>query len=184
MDLQQLGRRICILGPSNSGKSTLAQAIGDKLQLDVIHLDRLYHYPATRWQARPPAEFSALHQAAIDRDSWVIDGNYSRLLAPRLQRASGFILLNVSPSVSLLRYFRRTWSQQRIGGLDIARDRISWEMIRYITGTAPAKQQALAEVIAAQPQAKVMISSCAGLKHYYQHWALSFPTSGASSQAR
>ena len=28
MDLDDLGARICILGPSNSGKSTLAAAIG------------------------------------------------------------------------------------------------------------------------------------------------------------
>ena len=54
MNLDTLGPRICILGPSNSGKSTLADAIAAKQGLEPIHLDRLYHLPHTDWQPRPP----------------------------------------------------------------------------------------------------------------------------------
>ncbi|TGQ03272.1 AAA family ATPase, partial [Mesorhizobium sp. M00.F.Ca.ET.217.01.1.1] len=39
MNLSDLGDRICILGPSNSGKSTLADAIARKRGLTPIHLD-------------------------------------------------------------------------------------------------------------------------------------------------
>lgn len=37
--LDRLGPRICILGPSNSGKSTLALAIRAARGLPVVHLD-------------------------------------------------------------------------------------------------------------------------------------------------
>ncbi|WP_313442401.1 hypothetical protein [Brevundimonas sp.] len=43
LTLAELGPRICIMGPSNSGKSTLAVAIGDAKGLEVVHLDRLRH---------------------------------------------------------------------------------------------------------------------------------------------
>ena len=109
MNLDTLGPRICILGPSNSGKSTLADAIAAKQGLEPIHLDRLYHLPHTDWQPRPAGEFLTLHDAAIAGERWVMDGNYSSCLPQRLARATGLILLDLSTPLSLWRYARRTW---------------------------------------------------------------------------
>jgi adenylate kinase family enzyme len=92
MRLSELGERICILGPSNSGKSTLADAIGRKRGLKVVHLDQLHHLPNTDWKMRPAREFLALHDEAIAGDQWVIDGNYSKCFPQRFQRATGIIL--------------------------------------------------------------------------------------------
>jgi len=47
MTLVELGTRISTMGPSNSGKSTLAEAIGRARNLEVVHLDRLRHLPHT-----------------------------------------------------------------------------------------------------------------------------------------
>ena len=104
MNLDTLGPRICILGPSNSGKSTLADAIAAKQGLEPIHLDRLYHLPHTDWQPRPAGEFLTLHDAAIAGERWVMDGNYSSCLPQRLARATGLILLDLSTPLSLWRY--------------------------------------------------------------------------------
>ena len=101
MNLDTLGPRICILGPSNSGKSTLADAIAAKQGLEPIHLDRLYHLPHTDWQPRPAGEFLTLHDAAIAGERWVMDGNYSSCLPQRLARATGLILLDLSTPLSL-----------------------------------------------------------------------------------
>lgn len=86
MQLAELGERICILGPSNSGKSTLADAIARKRGLPAIHLDRLYHLPHTNWQPRPGEAFVALHDQAIADERWVIDGNYTKCMPQRLQQ--------------------------------------------------------------------------------------------------
>lgn len=125
MPLAALGPRICIMGPSNSGKSTLAQAIGRACGLPVVHLDRLHHRPHTDWQPRPAAEFLALHDAAIEAERWVMDGNYTRCLPQRLSRATGVILLDVPTLTSLGRYLARCWSTgARIGGLEGGRDSV------------------------------------------------------------
>ena len=108
MPLSELGERICILGPSNSGKSTLADAIARKAGLQTIHLDQLHHVPYTNWMPRPANEFLALHDNAIAGERWVIDGNYSKLFPQRFQRATGIILLDVSTLTSLYRYMRRS----------------------------------------------------------------------------
>jgi adenylate kinase family enzyme len=133
MTLDELGTRICIMGPSNSGKSTLAQAIGRAKSLEVVHLDRLHHLPDTDWVPRPPNEFTALHDAAITGERWVIEGNYTRLLPQRLERATGFILLDVPTTTSLYRYVRRCWFERdRRGALEGGRDSVKWDMIRHI----------------------------------------------------
>lgn len=110
MQLPELGRRICILGPSNSGKSTLANAIARKCGLLAIHLDQLHHLLGTDWQPRPADEFTALHDQAILGDAWVMDGNYSKCMPQRFRRATGVILLDVATPLSLFRYARRCLS--------------------------------------------------------------------------
>jgi adenylate kinase family enzyme len=142
MLLEELGSRICIMGPSNSGKSTLADAIGRASGLPAIHLDRLFHQPNTDWLPRPEAEFIALHDEAIMAERWVMDGNYTRCLPQRLQRATGLILLDVPTVISLFRYFRRSWFERnRRGALDGGRHSVKWEMIRHIAVATRANRR-------------------------------------------
>lgn len=140
--LADLGPRICIMGPSNSGKSTLAAAIEAACGLPAVHLDRLHHLPDTDWQPRPHEHFVALHDAAIAEARWVMDGNYSCCLPQRLARATGVILLDTSTAISLLRYLRRCWFERdRIGGLAGGRDSVKWAMIRHIAIVTPLNRQ-------------------------------------------
>jgi adenylate kinase family enzyme len=138
VDLNSFGDRICILGPSSSGKSTLAVAIGRSTGLPVIHLDQYRHAPESHWEPRTDEEFAALHDQAVNTDRWIIEGNYSKLMASRFERASGFILLDSSAGTSLIRYLKRTTSNsERYGGIDGVRDRLSWSMIRWILSRDP-----------------------------------------------
>ena len=132
--LESLGRRIMILGPSNSGKSTLAVALGQRLGAPVTHLDLMRHLPDTDWQERPDAEFAALHDAAIAAPNWVVDGNYSQLMPQRLARATGIVVLDAPLLERYRRYFWRTLieREQRAGGLIGNRDSVKWRMIRWI----------------------------------------------------
>ena len=136
MTLDVLGPRIAILGPPGAGKSTLARAVGRKLGLPVVHLDQLQHYPDTDWQMRPEAEFIALHDEAIAQSCWLIDGNYSRCLPRRLDRATGVIRIDISTLTSLYRYLRRSWFETgRAGALVGGRDSVKWLMIHHIIVT-------------------------------------------------
>jgi hypothetical protein len=138
--LETFGQRIMICGPSNAGKSTLAAAIGRKLELPVVHLDQFYHLPNTDWVPRPREDFVRLHDAAILGDTWVMDGDYSGLIPKRVARATGIILLLENRWASFARYLRRTLFQhQRAGHLEGARDSIKWNMIHWILVASPRK---------------------------------------------
>ncbi|WP_370675320.1 AAA family ATPase [Pleomorphomonas sp. PLEO] len=173
MQLADLGDRICILGPSNSGKSTLAVAIGRKRGLSAVHLDQLYHLPGTDWVPRSNDEFVALHDDAITGDRWVMDGNYSICMPQRFERATGLILLDVSTTVSLWRYFWRTLFQSgRQGGLDGGRDSLKWEMVRHITVTTPNNRRRYAEMFKALALPKIHLSSADAIRRCYVDWGL------------
>jgi adenylate kinase family enzyme len=169
VDLDDLGQRICILGPSNSGKSTLAAAIGRARALPVIHLDQYRHLPGTQWVERPDADFGRLHDEAVDTDQWVIDGNYSRWLPGRLRRATGLVLLDASTSASIVRYLRRTlFEPDRAGSLEDTRDRVRIEMIRFMVG--PARKNRLRYRLAFDQfeRPKVLIRDRAALRDLYR----------------
>ncbi|WP_454691611.1 AAA family ATPase [Achromobacter aloeverae] len=169
MRLDDLGPRICIMGPSNSGKSTLAAAIGRARNLTPIHLDVLYHLPNTDWQPRPYEDFVALHDEAIANTDWVMDGNYSRCLPQRLARATGFILLDVSSATSLLRYLRRSWFERnRRGSLEGGKDSVKWTMIRHIAITTPENRKRYDEIFAHIDLPKIKLSSTRDLARFYR----------------
>jgi len=167
--LDDLGPRICILGPSNSGKSTLAMAIARKRGLPVIHLDQLYHQPHTDWQPRSEAEFRRLHEQAIQQEQWVMEGNYTRILPRRLERATGFILLDVSMVLSLFRYFRRTWFERdRAGALEGGQDTVKWRMIRHNTIVTLRSRRRYADIYEHVSLPKVKLMTKGELKRFYR----------------
>ncbi|MGH7153183.1 MAG: hypothetical protein ACREF3_04580 [Acetobacteraceae bacterium] len=169
MTLDELGPRICIMGPSSSGKSTLATMIGRARGLTPIHLDQLYHLPNTDWQPRPDEEFIVLHDKALSGARWVMDGNYSQCLPQRLARATGLILLDASTAISLLRYFRRTWLERdRPWGLEGGKDSIKWEMIRHIAGITRKNRRRYREMFDQIGLPKIRLSTTREIVRFYR----------------
>jgi adenylate kinase family enzyme len=170
--LATMGRRIVILGPSNAGKSTLAEAISRALGIPAIHLDQFRHLPNTDWAVRPDAEFHVLHDAAITEDEWVMDGNYSRLLPQRLARATGVIVMDDHHLPRFGRYLRRTvFEPQRAGGLAGNRDSIKWQMVSWIwkTRSSAGRYRGFARETALP---MVDCRSMAQVRALYRHWGL------------
>ena len=172
--LDQLGPRLCIMGPSNSGKSTLAEAIGRARGMPVVYLDQLHHLPDTDWTPRPHEEFAGLHDAAIAGERWVIEGNYSRVLPARLARATGVILLDVHRTTSLWRYVHRTlFDRDRPGTLDGAPERITWRMVHHIAIVQPGNRARYGALFDTLTLPKLRLASPAAVAEFYRAEGLS-----------
>lgn len=174
--LDDLGDRICIVGPSNSGKSTLAAAIAAARGLSPVHLDRLRHLPGTDWIERSDGDFATLHHAAIHGERWVIDGNYSTHLPARLARATGVIQLDLPIVVALARYVRRClFARDRIGGLEGGPDRVKGEMLHHIVISTPRLRQRYAAMTATLALPVIRLASSAALTRFYRDERLCRP---------
>jgi adenylate kinase family enzyme len=174
LPLEALGPRIMICGPSNSGKSTLARAIGWKLGLPAIYLDLLYHLPHTDWRPRPMEEFTALHDAAIAGERWVIEGNYFGTVQQRLERATGIVLLGSEPWRAAARNVRRTLfeTRHRAGQLEGGIDTLKWELIRFILFEQPKKRDRDRAILRASGLPMVEPASMRELRALYAAWGL------------
>lgn len=169
--LEALGRRIMINGPTTSGKSTLAHAIGRKLGIPAIHLDQLSHLPGTDWVQRDKAEFHALHDTAILADDWVMDGNYTIIMPQRFARATGVIVIDDHFLARYYRYFRRTlFEKYRLGALGGDKDSVKWDMIAWIWQTRDASKYRTMALESGLPT--VVCHSLAEVRALYAAWGL------------
>jgi adenylate kinase family enzyme len=173
LPLADLGRRIVIFGPSNSGKSTLAEALSRKLGIPAVHLDQLHHTPHTDWVPRPREEFHALQRDAMAGSSWVMDGNYSALTEERLARATGAIVLDGNPWLRLGRYFRRTlFERYRPGGLAGNRDSVKWSMIHWVAVASRHNGERYRQMVGGTDLPHVFCRSMAEVRALYVAWDL------------
>src|ERR1700722_11076299 len=111
-------RRVAFVGCIGSGKSTLARALGELLNLEVFHLDRMW------WEgggyrivgkktavahAMDPRAFLRLQEELVSQDEWIIDGGRADL-SVRLARADTVIFLDLPRRTCMWRVFKRTGS--------------------------------------------------------------------------
>ena len=125
--------RILIIGCSCSGKSTLARAMGDKLGLPVVHLDQLWWREG--WVNTTREEFDSCLERELEKDRWIIDGNYSRTMDKRIARCDTVIYLDFSRWVCLLGMLQRVLGSYGKVRPDMAPgcpERFDWEFIRWI----------------------------------------------------
>lgn len=85
-------KRVMVIGCPGSGKSTFARALHEKTGLPLYHLDMMY------WNAdKTTVEKSVFHQLlseVLERDEWILDGNYGSTMAWRMSASDTVIFLD------------------------------------------------------------------------------------------
>ena len=100
--------RIIIIGCGGAGKSTLARQLGEKLNLPVVHLDKLFWKPG--WVESTKDEIDANIMEEMSKPKWIIDGNYNRTIPERIKRCDTIIYLDFSRFTCLMGVAKRVLS--------------------------------------------------------------------------
>jgi adenylate kinase family enzyme len=174
INIDALGARVCIIGPSNSGKSTLANLIGMKRGIKAVHLDQLAHESDTDWQRRNDTEFVADHDAEIHGDAWVIEGNYSICMPQRFGRATSIIWLDPSLIGCTFRYVMRSIRNDanRVGKLRGSKKEFSLALLKYTWLNYPKNKIKYSRILEPFEERLVKIDSMNDLNQYIMHWGL------------
>ncbi|ACT00998.1 DNA topology modulation protein [Paenibacillus sp. JDR-2] len=99
-------KRIAIIGSGGAGKSTMARKLGQALHREVSHLDALFWKP--NWVGVPRQEQIIVQNELVNREEWIIDGNYGGTLDIRLNAADTIIYLDFPRLLCMYRAVKRS----------------------------------------------------------------------------
>jgi adenylate kinase family enzyme len=126
-------RRVLVIGSGGSGKSTFSLRLGERLGLEVIHLDKVYWRPG--WVEMPKDEWMRKVEELCGREAWVMDGNYSGTLDVRLAACDTVIFLDQPRAVCMWRVLKRSVRYRRSTRPDMAEDcpeRINLKFLQWV----------------------------------------------------
>ena len=92
-------KKIMVIGSPGAGKSTCARKLQRKTHLPLYYLDMLWHRADKTNVSRE--EFDARLGEILQKDAWIIDGNYQRTLEMRLQACDTVFLLDFPLEICL-----------------------------------------------------------------------------------
>lgn len=96
-----------IIGSPGSGKSTFARKLRDITGIPLYYLDMIWHKPDQTNISQE--KFDAQLNDILQKDSWIIDGNYQCTLESRLEKCDTVFLMDFPIDVCL------SGAQSRIG---------------------------------------------------------------------
>lgn len=139
--------RICIIGGSGTGKTTLAKNLGEQLNLPVYHIDGIHHLE--NWKIRDKEERDRIILEKVDKDKWIIDGTYNSTLKQRLEKADYVIYLDYSTLAQvkgvLGRFVKNHGKEkQEIPG---CKEKLDWQFFWWVVNWRKDKRQKIIEAI-------------------------------------
>lgn len=98
-------KKIALIGSGGSGKSTLARRLGEKLNIEVYHLNALFWKP--NWMPTSKEEQRKVQYELVKKEEWIIDGNYNGTMDIRLNAVDTIIFVDISRVICIYRVFKR-----------------------------------------------------------------------------
>jgi adenylate kinase family enzyme len=128
-------KRVLVIGPGGSGKSTFAKRLGQLLNIEVKHLDRFYWRPG--WTKPSKDDWLKTVTELTSGDSWIIDGNFGGTLDLRVRHCDTIIFLDMSRLLCLWRIGKRRLLYRKSSRPDMAEgctEKLDREFVSWVWG--------------------------------------------------
>ena len=146
-------QRVLVIGSPGAGKSTFARELARRTDLPLTHLDAEYWRPG--WVRPRAAEWEVKMRGLIAADAWILDGNYTSTVPLRAARAETIIVLDYPRTLCLYRAVRRAIFNRRPDTLDLGKESLNLEFLRFIW-RFPAVQRRQLAGLGATPHLNVV----------------------------
>ena len=150
-------KKICIIGGSGTGKTTLSNNLSKILDIPVCHIDGLNYHP--NWVERDSEERDKKILDKIKEDKWIIEGTYKTTLKERFEKAELIIYLDYSSIAQVkgaLGRFIKYHGQEKpeIPGCE---ERMSWHFLLWVWNWRKSKRQVVLDNLKSINKDKVLI---------------------------
>ena len=124
--------KISIIGGPGTGKTTLSNALSEKYNIPVTHIDGIHHL--NNWKVRDKNERDKIILDIVSKDKWIIDGIYKDTLKQRLENSDFIIWLDYSTLKQLKGVITRFIKEHGKERKEIpgCKERLSWEFFKYV----------------------------------------------------
>lgn len=150
-------KRVAVVGPPGSGKSTFARKLAEKTGLPVVHMD-YYHLDSKHNYPNDHDAWNALVLELIKQDAWIMEGNYGATYNERFDRADTIIFLDYPRRTSFTSVLKRRikyHNKRRPEMPEDWKEKMNWEFTKY-AWKFPGSIKINA-ALAFQPKSKVVI---------------------------
>ena len=148
-----IGKKIVIIGCSGSGKSTFAKKLHQATGLPLIHLDNIW-WKADRTHISRD-EFDQELAKICARDSWILDGDYSRTYETRIAACDTVIFLDYGEEVCMQGIIGRV-GQDR-GDIPWIEHELDPELVEMVKSYEKENKSVLLELFKKYPDKNVII---------------------------
>ena len=150
-------KKISIIGGSGTGKTTLANSLGEILGIPVYHIDGIHHLE--NWVIRDGEERDKIILEKVLESKWIIDGTYRSTLQERLDKSDLVIYLDYSSFAQvrgiLSRFFKNHGKEKKeIPGCN---ERMSFEFFMFVCKWRKTRRDEIVERISKVDKNKVLI---------------------------
>jgi len=148
-------KRILILGCCGAGKTSLARQLHSITQIPIIHLDQEYWRP--NWIETPKEEWIGIVEELANRETWIMDGNFSSTFHLRIPRADTIIYLDRSTPTCLWRVCKRIFTYYRKVRPDMGAgcpERFDFEFLQYVLTFNRRERKKLLRVVETSKDSK------------------------------
>lgn len=151
-------KRIVIIGPGGAGKSTLAKQLGEILNTEVIHLDKLYWQSG--WVEPSADEWGKKVEELLKADSWVMDGNFGGTMEMRLEACDTAIFMDFPPVICLYRVLKRRLKYRNTNRPDMSEgcnEKVDLEFLGWIWSYRKIKKPKVEKILQKFKQEKNIV---------------------------
>lgn len=127
-------KRIAIIGPNASGKTTLSRILSKKTSLPIIHVDSYIWGENWTENHRETAE-NQLKEILKDQESWIVDGYINLCPQEMLELADLVIYLNYSNRRAFIHSIKR-WIKHRKNKREElpvgCEEKLEWRSLKHV----------------------------------------------------
>ncbi|UOE93245.1 DNA topology modulation protein [Alkalihalobacillus sp. LMS39] len=148
-------KKVAVIGSAGSGKSTFARKLAKRLNADVIHLDTLFWKPG--WVESSMEELQVKQEPYLQRERWVIEGNYSRTWHRRFEEADTIIFLDMPRYLCMYRVIKRYVTYKNKTRPDMSEgcpEKLDFEFLKFVWHYPKERRKKALDVIALYSSSK------------------------------
>lgn len=158
-------KKVLIIGCPGSGKSYFSRELAEATGLPLYHIDKIRW--RTDWTLMPREEFLPILREIMERDEWIIDGNYLNSMEYRLGYADTVFYFDL-PTEECLANVEQRKGKPREDMPDGMIDREDPEFIEFIKNFNSDTKPRVEELLSRFSGEVIVIKSREDKKQYLQ----------------